>query len=624
MVANDRTFDLLRFHQSTQGLDDQQVEQIAARAEVIQYHAGEVAYSAGCEFHHLLLLVAGELEMAVAIDDRAEHPIQYLGRDDQFGFFAIHDSMPVPVSLRATQDTVAIRVEKSAAIELLQEYPLWQRNMMRTLGPRLRQVFRMQKQEKRSRVVAFLHAADDSRDITLALAARLAELEEQVVVMSDHPWVLQESPGPTENLLDDCGVVRPHAELRSEATSWANADRVILDASIEHRPDDLAVALAAADAVYCVCNADTSARMIGTLKSLLSKKGCLTDKLYVVRTLNSGEQVPARIPELERLCRRDFKLGDRQRNSSWLSKREVGLERIIHHLRGVSVGLALGGGAARGMAHLGVFQVLEEAGITIDRMSGTSAGALTGIGYAGGLSAEYLIDAFANDLKPAWYYRLLPYGDAWYMFGKYRRGGWEGMLRKHYLDWQLEQLHIPFTSVAADLISATEVRRSCGDATHAVLESINLPVMSRPICRDGMALVDGGILNVVPANVLVEQGSNVVFAIDVAAKIRFEFCGNRPDTPTKKMKVPNTAQTTIRMRTVQERNIRSLGTTGADLVIEPDVSTIELSDFQRAAEISRLGRSAAERALPELKKILNRVDPKLFPLPSENESRAAA
>jgi predicted acylesterase/phospholipase RssA len=299
------------------------------------------------------------------------------------------------------------------------------------------------------------------------------------------------------------------------------------------------------------------------------------------------------------------------------------LERIVHHLRGVSIGLALGGGAARGMAHLGVLNVLENEGITIDRMSGTSAGALTGIGYAAGISADFLIAAFAKDLKPAWHYRLLPYGDAWYMLGKYRRGGWEGMLRKHFLNWRLEQLPIPFTAVAADLVSASEVRRISGDATDALLESINLPVMSRPICRDGMVLVDGGVLNVVPANVLVEQDANVVVAVDVSAKIGFEFRGNRPNTPTKQMKVPSTAQTAIRVRTVQDRNIRSLGTGAADLVIEPDVSEVEVSDFQHAPEIAAFGRSAAEQAMPKLWRILHQVDPQLFPLQTNNCIRIA-
>ena len=224
------------------------------------------------------------------------------------------------------------------------------------------------------------------------------------------------------------------------------------------------------------------------------------------------------------------------------------------------------------------------------------------------------MEAFTRDLTPPWYYRLLPYSDAWYMLGKYRLSGWDAMLRKYLRSWHLEQLAIPFSSVTADLVQARQIIREMGDATHAILESINLPGLSRPICRDGMALVDGGILNVVPADVLVTQDANIVIASDVAARIRFEFAGNRPDTPTENMKIPTSAQTAIRMRTVQDRNLRSVGGSSADIIIEPDVSQVLLTDFKRAHKIAKLGRAAAEAALPNIRHILNRVDAQLFPL----------
>ena len=77
------------------------------------------------------------------------------------------------------------------------------------------------------------------------------------------------------------------------------------------------------------------------------------------------------------------------------------------------------------MAHLGVLSVLDEEGIPVDFLSGTSAGALTGIPYAAGYDSAWLIETFAQDLKPNKKYGFVPYGDAWYMIGKFRRGGWE-------------------------------------------------------------------------------------------------------------------------------------------------------------------------------------------------------
>ena len=85
-----------------------------------------------------------------------------------------------------------------------------------------------------------------------------------------------------------------------------------------------------------------------------------------------------------------------------------GFERIVHHLRGIQIGLALGGGAARGMAHLGVLKALEQHGIYIDMLAGTSAGALTGVMYAAGLDPDYIVHCFKTDLQPPWFFRQLP------------------------------------------------------------------------------------------------------------------------------------------------------------------------------------------------------------------------
>ena len=144
------------------------------------------------------------------------------------------------------------------------------------------------------------------------------------------------------------------------------------------------------------------------------------------------------------------------------------------------------------MAHLGVLHALEQAGLSFDVMSGTSAGAMAGILYAAGMSPEKAIQNFRHDLTPSRMFRYLPKWPNWYLVSQYRRRAWDGMLRKYLHDWRLEQLPIPFHAVTVDLVQVRTVVRRQGDAVHAILESINLPIVSKPILRDGMALVDGG------------------------------------------------------------------------------------------------------------------------------------
>src|SRR4030095_14517091 len=220
--------------------------------------------------------------------------------------------------------------------------------------------------------------------------------------------------------------------------------------------------------------------------------------------------------------------------------------RLVHYLRGVKIGVALGGGAARGMAHLGVLNALDQNGIVVDVIAGTSVGAMTGILYCAGLDCDYVTNQFAAYLKLPWIFRQLPSGGYWYLLYKYRRGQFEPILRKYLHDWKLEQLAIPCSAVTADLVGGQAVVRDRGGAVQAILESINLPMLSAPICRNGQALVDGGVMNNIPADVLTSAGCNFVIAVSVTAKIEKQVCAHKPDTPTLSMRIPSSLQTLLR------------------------------------------------------------------------------
>jgi predicted acylesterase/phospholipase RssA len=275
--------------------------------------------------------------------------------------------------------------------------------------------------------------------------------------------------------------------------------------------------------------------------------------------------------------------------------------------------VALGGGAARGMAHLGVLKALEQHGIVVDMIAGTSAGAMTGTLYAAGLDPDYTVGRFCHDLAPPWLFRRMPRGKHWYLLYNYRRGRFDGMLRRYLSDWILEQLPIPAHAVTVDLVRGQAIVRSQGDAVDAILESINLPVLSNPIFRQGQALVDGGLVNNIPANVLVSMGCKFVIAVSVTAKLEHEFAGNRPDTPTSKMRRASTLQTIMRTFLVQSVNLNAVGVSPADVVIEPDVTGFDLTDFTRTDELAAIGEQTTLQAVPKIKQLLEQFDKHLLP-----------
>ena len=603
---------LLRLHRSTNGLTDKELDLIASRASVITFDADTPLHSQENPFLDLLLIISGAARLWIPGVNDVPHIVQVIGRSNQFGLLGLFHDDQSPVNVDTTQNLSGLAIKRQDAIELLNQIPRWHRNLLGALGMRLHQAFTPKRIGHRPRLVAILHASEEYRHLSTTLIRRLQSLGEDVAVISDREDT-RVTAKRSISLLDQHGNLRNPNEVRSEASSWATIERCILDIRLDKNIEYLNEVLQDSDTILCCFDSNTSRETESLLSELSKCHPAARKKISLVRILRGTQQVADPLENMHSVCRGDFKIHWDGFGQSCHTTRKSGIERIIRNLRGSSIGFALGGGAARGMAHLGVLSVLDEEGIPIDFLSGTSAGALTGIPYAAGYDSTWLIETFSQDLKPSKRYKFLPYGDAWYMIGKFRGGGWGEMLRTHLFDWTLEQLSIPFTSVTADLVAAEQVHRASGDAANAILESINLPGVSPPICQNGRVLVDGGILNNVPADVLVNQGATFIVAVDVAAKIGHMFAGNNPTTPTAQMNTPNMFQTLGRVRAAQDRNIRKMGTQDTDFTIEPDVSAFQLTDFQNASAIAQQGVIATREALPQLRKLLKQLDPELFP-----------
>ena len=264
---------------------------------------------------------------------------------------------------------------------------------------------------------------------------------------------------------------------------------------------------------------------------------------------------------------------------------------------------------------LGVLRAFDEHGIVIDAIAGTSVGAMMAVPYCGGYSPDDTVERFTNSLTPGGIYKQIPKGDLWYMLVKYRSRAWEGMLREHFFDWQLEQLLIPLATIAADLVTGSEYVRKSGDAVLGILESINLGGISKPICRDGMVLVDGGYLNNVPADTLIADDATYVISVDVSSKIADSFAGNTRETPTGKMRIPRINQTISRIREVALKNLSVMGAAQSDFTIAPDVSKVSFVDFKSTPRTAEIGYQATQRCMADLKTQLHQLDPQLFPAP---------
>ncbi len=248
-------------------------------------------------------------------------------------------------------------------------------------------------------------------------------------------------------------------------------------------------------------------------------------------------------------------------------------------------GLALGGGVARSVAHIGVLQALEDAGIPIDCVAGTSGGALIGAGYAAGLSPSRLEEA-AQSLNWRRLVALRLRRD-----GLLDASGLEDLLYSLVGRRTFGELRIPFTAVAVDVVSGEEVRLSAGPVGPAVRASCAIPGLFIPVRLGGRTLVDGGVRNNLPTDVAREMGADVVIGVDVAES-------RHPGPPR------NLVQIIFYSLDIMQQDravyLRSL----ADVMVVPNLGAAGFFELDRTAALVGAGRAAGEAAVDAIRRLL--------------------
>lgn len=610
----DDVLPLLTVHEYFRGLPADVLAEVAHDARVVHHAAGAVAHDEAAVLDAVGFVLRGRLK-AVRVDARGtESLFRMIGRGEQYGMMIGALAEPVPIRVVALEPTTVLELDYERAMDLSARFPDLRRLWLKTFAGSLRTHFFGTTARRAPMLLALVHESPATRAVAMRLVARLRELGERLAVFGD-PATWQNLPDvPFRPLQGGDGSIDT-AEVRRQVAGWQDATRIIFDAPADLPPDRLAKLMEVADRAVFFAPAAAADALLERLRALDVPGRGWRDKVRVAWLLTAAPPVgPA--ADLHDLAARDFKIADPAPAHPHGRTLAAGLERLVHDLRNVRIGVALGGGAARGMTHLGVLKALERSGVVVDTIAGTSAGAMTGALYASGLDCDYASAQFAADLRPSWLFRHLPRGDQWYLLYKYRRGHFDPMLRKYLRDARLEQLAVPCRSVTVDLVDGSSVVRDRGDAVHAVLESINLPVLSAPIRRGDQALVDGGLVNNIPADVLVREGCNFVIAVSVTAKMEKAFGDITPGRPGLRRRGPSAVQTILRSLLVQNYSLNAFGVQPADVVIAPDVTGFELTEFTRAREMAAIGEAAALEEVPKIRRLLHRMDPQLFPPPA--------
>jgi NTE family protein len=269
----------------------------------------------------------------------------------------------------------------------------------------------------------------------------------------------------------------------------------------------------------------------------------------------------------------------------------------------VKIGLALGSGGARGIAHIGVIKALTEAGIPIHMIAGTSMGALVGACYAADKQISFLEDiAIKSNLRKM--AQLLDPKLTLLSAGILHGGRVENFLKSIMGDRQIEDCKIPYSAIATDIRTGKEVILNKGPLLKAVRASISIPFVFVPVKYGSAYLVDGGTINPVPANVVRSMGATFIIAVnvlnDVKKRRHFGLTGEK-----KFDKPPSSFNTMIQSIYIMEYQIIKASILKADIIIEPDIGYIEAFEFHRGPEAIEAGYSAALAVIPEIQKLLS-------------------
>ena len=256
------------------------------------------------------------------------------------------------------------------------------------------------------------------------------------------------------------------------------------------------------------------------------------------------------------------------------------------------VGLALSGGAARGMAHVGVLKVLEEHDIPIDFIAGTSAGAMVGGAFAAGLTIAQL-EEWGKILRWRHMGRM-----TLSRLGIQTNARMEDMIRARFPVTRFEDLRIPFAAVATDLRSASAiVMKGEGDLPFAIRASCAIPGWYVPVTDEhGRQLVDGGLVANIPTAAARSLGADLVIAVDV----NFEgakFLGQPQSAIGVLLQSMMVVQRTAGAHQLQD----------ADVVVRPRVGHIRWDEMMRAEELIAAGEEAARATIERIKHLLESV-----------------
>ncbi|MEW5718078.1 MAG: patatin-like phospholipase family protein [Chloroflexota bacterium] len=536
------------------GLDDNVLEAISRRLQREHYHKGAAVFLEDEPGDCMYIIESGQVKV-VAERGNQEKIFGYLGPGNFFGEMALLLGERRSATARVVIDADLLVLRKNDFDELLEIHPQIALMMSQELGRRLTRSNTSPILREEFNIVTALGAA------TPTLARNLAQVTGEAV-----------------SILDLGGL----ANISLDPTSLRQANVTLVRGADILEPETLADRLSQlVQQYYWVLLAVAPYETPLTLKAI---------ELADV-TVQVGGREP---PWIKTVAPKGFWRVDAQAQS---------IQRLARRISQRLVGLALSSGNARGIAHIGVLKVLEEEGIPIDMLAGTSAGSIFGAMYAAGRTINEMIEFAVNVQKQYnfvsgfqyWDFRLPP------RTGLIKGNVVLNYLRRWMLDKTFDQLNIPLYIIAADLISGEEIVFDRGPVAEAVRASMSVIGVFEPAPVAGRFLIDGGSVNPVPTQLLADKGISIILASNVIPSLEDRL--HRRELK-REGRLPNMIGIVSGAMEIMESEIIKSRMGPVDILIQPDIARYGTMEYDKALEIIKRGEEAARSQIQAIRQRL--------------------
>jgi len=571
-----------------QSVPPEQIEEIAGLFLEAHFPAGSVILTQGGHSDAIYFLRSGRLAARVHIGDRVE-TVAYLEPPQCFGELSFLTGRPCVADVEVTADADVIYLPKSAIPKLPKQREEILRGLMLVIAGRLQETVSQGARAPDSPIVLLRNhphweaPAAFARELTTSLARQTGRKTLLVNVGAD---VEQEIRALSENAAQQEYPITDglRAGLAAKIGHWAaQFEILILNVAQSAGP-------APAEAIHQLANCHGD--LLGPDDPLPSEE---RPKHFVVQ---SGV-----LPSLPRLDGSHQLIQDAAASESGSASPRFlrTVDSIARFIAGTQVGLALGGGAAWGFAHVGVLAVLEREGLPVDVISGSSMGSVIGALRAAARSIQDL-----EDIGDYWSTRTLRFAEwrFWRMCLLNEKFVFK-VFRRYFGDLAVNQTETPFWANAVDINTGGEHWIQTGTLVNCIRASIALPGLLPPFEGGSRLLVDAGIMNPVPVHLVRGMGCHFAVAVNVMAgmasqQVRRSYPFNAFDIMVRCMQVMG-----------HEIGEARAGQ-AADVLFTPDLGNINMLQFARCREIVERGAKAAEANMPAILEGYKRLKTRAF------------